>query len=58
MTREQWAERIIRNYATGFSVWPEIAEARDFLAGKAPPVEWKPRDKPPLSSTEAAEVPS
>lgn len=45
MTREEWAEAIIKKYATGFGCWPEIQEARDWLAGKEPPVKWVPKDK-------------
>ncbi len=55
MTREEWAEELIRKMSTGFGLWPWIQEARDYLSGKEPPVKWSPAPKPPLKSAENKE---
>lgn len=45
MTRAEWAEELIKKLATGYGIWPWIQEARDYLAGKEPPVRWEPKEK-------------
>ena len=40
---QEWARSLILKLATGHSGWSSISEARDFLAGKEPPIKWAPR---------------
>jgi hypothetical protein len=47
MTKEEWTRKIIKNLASGHFSFVVMDEAKDWLAGKEPPVDdgWSPSAK-------------
>lgn len=45
MNKTEWTRLLIKQLASGHSNVVKCNEARDWLAGKDPPIQWEPRAK-------------